>query len=467
MGFVLSIFYFIVSYLTPAAIFGPLAQYRIELILAVLILLVSLPKVIGSVILKTPQSLALIGLAIAAFFSVLVGQHWAGGGVGAFLGFIPSIYFYFLACLHCTTRKRLQVLVLMLLFVCLFVTAHGVFDLLHNAHEGDPSFSGETGNLDVGLWNSEHPYVYAMASDSGELFYRLRGLGMINDPNDFGQLIVCVVPLMFLFWRPNKMAWNIPFVILPVCVLVTSVFLTHSRGALLALTAEASVAARRRIGVMPAALLACILFAAAMALHFTGGRDISASAGEDRTGLWGEGLAVFRAHPLFGIGYGELGNYTESHLTAHNSVVLCAAELGLFGLYFWSLFLFPTVRDALVIGSAKSVNQGEPLEPEEPPFPHPVLEIEQLEKAEINRAGNLLLISLVGFFVTAWFLSRAFAITLFLLGGMTEAVYQMVQQRGMIAPRLPFVRVLTYSAGLAGGLLIVVYTMVRVANFMR
>jgi hypothetical protein len=120
-----------------------------------------------------------------------------------------------------------------------------------------------------------------------------------------------------------------------------------------------------------------------------------------------------------------------------------------------------------VIGSAKSVNQGEPLEPEEPPFPHPVLEIEQLEKAEINRAGNLLLISLVGFFVTAWFLSRAFAITLFLLGGMTEAVYQMVQQRGMIAPRLPFVRVLTYSAGLAGGLLIVVYTMVRVANFMR
>ena len=102
----------------------------------------------------------------------------------------------------------------------------------------------------------EHPYLLAMKSDQGELFYRIRGLGLINDPNDFGQLLVCVTPLMFIFWRAKKMILNIAFVILPVCVLLIGVYLTHSRGALLALMAMAIVAARRRIGTVPALVLA-------------------------------------------------------------------------------------------------------------------------------------------------------------------------------------------------------------------
>ena len=61
-------------------------------------------------------------------------------------------------------------------------------------------------------------------NDAGEWFYRLRGLGEINDPNDFGQLMVCVIPLMFIFWRPKKMFSNIAFVILPVCVLLFGVY---------------------------------------------------------------------------------------------------------------------------------------------------------------------------------------------------------------------------------------------------
>ena len=126
-----------------------------------------------------------------------------------------------------------------------------------------------------------------MRNDAGEWFYRLRGLGEINDPNDFGQLIVCVIPLMFIFWRAKKMLRNIAFVILPVCVLLFGVFLTHSRGALLALMAVAVVAARRRIGTLPALLLAGGLFVAAMALHFTGGREISAECGRRPHGSLG------------------------------------------------------------------------------------------------------------------------------------------------------------------------------------
>jgi hypothetical protein len=42
LGFVLSILYFVTTYLTPDTVFGPLAAYRVEMILAGLIVLVSL-----------------------------------------------------------------------------------------------------------------------------------------------------------------------------------------------------------------------------------------------------------------------------------------------------------------------------------------------------------------------------------------------------------------------------------------
>jgi hypothetical protein len=287
---------------------------------------------------------------------------------------------------------------------------------------------------------------------------------VINDPNDFAQLTVCVIPLMFIFWRAKKIVLNLGCVIIPVCALIFGVFLTHSRGALLALTAIAVVAARRRIGTLPALLLAGSLFIAAMALHFTGGREISTSAGEDRTVLWGEGLQILKAHPLFGVGFGDMADYTEEHLTAHNSFVVCAAELGMFGLYFWSLFLIPTVRDALLTASPRKVSDGKPIVVEEGLFPQVTRKIEAVDKAEVNRFGRLLFLSLTGFLVAGWFLSRAFVMTLYMLAGMAEVVYEMALLRGMIAPRLRLSRVLVYAAGLAVSLVIAMYVMLRTVN---
>jgi hypothetical protein len=462
MGFVLSILYLITYYLTPAYLFGPLANAHIELIIVVLVLIVSVPALMRSFLLKNSQSLAIIGLAIAVFLSFLIGKHWAGGGVRSFLDFIPNGMAYFLVCLHCNSKRKLQVLILMMLSVCLFVIAHGAFDLQHGVPESVPA-PGST--LRKGTTAS--PYLLSQENDSGQSTYRLQGLGEINDPNDFGQLIVCVIPLMFIFWRTKKMITNIPFVILPVCVLLFGVFLTHSRGALLALTAVAIVAARRRIGALPAVLLVGGLFAAAMALHFTGGRDISATAGEDRTALWGQGIELLKTHPLFGVGYHDVYESTEGYLTVHNSVIVCAAELGLFGLYFWSLFLFSTLRDALAIASPLKVSQEEPIIPEKSPFPQSAWRIEEIDKVEINRLGRLMVLSLTGFLVAGLFLSRSFVVTLFLLGGMAEVVYEMALRRGKIAPRLRLARVLLYSGGLEVALVLVMYIMVRILNLMR
>ena len=470
MGFVLSILYLVTNYLSPATIFGPLAAYRVELILAVLIFLVSLHKLSRSFIFKTPQSLALIGLAIAVFASVLIGQQWVSGSLTAILTFIPNAFAYFLVCLHCNSKRKTQVVVLMLFSVCLFVILHGAFDLLHVSQEGPamyPDMTGAEESSAVDQWNIEHPYLLVMENDIGERFYRLRGLGLINDPNDLGQLTVCVIPLMFIFWQTKKALKNTLFVILPVCILLFGTYLTHSRGALIALLAVAIVAARRRIGTAPALLAAGVLFVVAMAIHFTGGRSISADAGEDRTALWSEGLQIIKAHPVFGVGFGGFGDYTDGHLTAHNSVIVCAAELGLFGFYFWCMFIFSTLRDSFAVASPLKLSEGSPTEPEQTLFPQEEKRIELLDKEEISRFGRLLLLSLTGYLAAAMFLSRAFVLTLFLLGGMAEVIFEMARERGMIAPRLPLNRVLGSAAVLMVSLLISMYLVVKILTMMR
>ncbi|MGD0830406.1 MAG: O-antigen ligase family protein [Terracidiphilus sp.] len=416
---------------------------------------------------KTPQSVALIALPFAGSLSVLFGTRWAWGALQAFPEFLPCALAFFLVVIHCHSKRKLQIVVLMLLFACLFVIANGYYDLRYGVPH-TPIYLGEDSDIArATVWNIQHPYILEMENGAGEMIYRLRGQGLINDPNDFGQLTVCVIPLVFFFWRPKRTGRNLVCVFLPVAVLLAGTFLTHSRGALLALMAVAIMAARRRIGTLPAILVAAGVFVGALALNFTGGRGISADAGSDRTALWGEGLQMLKSHPLFGVGLDRMTDYTDSHLTAHNTVVVCAAELGLVGLFFWCLFLFPTVRDALAVASLGKPAEAEPVTPLSLPPPDAAVKMEMIDELEVGRLGRLVVLSLTGFLVAGWFLSRAYVLTFFLIGGIAEVVFEMALERGMIAPRLRASRVIRYSAILAFSLVMVMYVMLRTANLMH
>jgi hypothetical protein len=454
MGFVLSILYFLTYYLTPTVMFGSLAEYRIELILAAVIFLVSIPSLGGSSVGKTSQTLALVGLAIATFMSVVVGAGWAGGGLTALLIFVPNAFAYLLVCIHCTTKRKVQGVILMMLFVCLFVIAQGAGEMRNGLPQGVEA-------RDVHMDGS---YFLGMSNEQKEWFYRLRGQGQINDPNDFAQLIVCLLPLMFFFWQKKRTAWNFIVVLVPVGILLWGAFLTHSRGSILALMAVLIVALRKKIGTVPALLLAALFFVGASATGYTGGRDISASSGEDRTELWGDGLQLLKSHPLFGIGFGYMPDAIGK--TAHNTIVVCAAELGLCGLFFWSMFLFPSVRDALAVAWPKNIleKKAPVLSDTSFPLPPPGTAATMPDEAEIRKLGRLLVLSFTGFMISGWFLSRAFVLTLFLLGGLTEVTFQMALQRGMVSPRLPLGRILRYSGLCTVGFILVMYITLRIVN---
>jgi hypothetical protein len=461
MGFALSILYFITYYLGPSTVFGPLAAYNVELIIAVLVIVASIPVLPRSFILKTHQSLALAGLAVAVFLSVLA-TGWVGGAVKAFQQFIPDAFAYFLVCLHCNTRKKLQILVLMLLSVSLFVIIQGQLELTHSTSPQEsetlPGDITDTVTLNKPAWNAAHPYLFAQQTVSGEWIYRIRGMDQINDPNDFGQFLVCVIPLVFIFWRPKKRVRNTLVVLLPVSGLLYGTFLTHSRGALLSIVAMVIVAGRRRIGTIPALLLAGALFVVAFANGFTGGRDISSGSG--RMVLWAMSIGQLKSHPLFGVGFGNLADIIGQ--TSHNSIMVCAAETGLLGLFFWVMFIFATLRDTLTLASPEKVSEGEPNASANQLPGYATRPRDLIEKPEIIRLGRLLMISFTGFLTAGFFLSRAFVLTLFLLGGIAEVIYQLALQRGMVSPRLNLGRVMLYSAPLSVALVVGVYIFIRI-----
>ena len=133
MGFVLALFYLMTSYLGTITVFGAIAKYHVQEILAAIVFFISIPSLQRTFVQKTIQSLALGGLAIAVAMSMLVGMNYYRGAITEFGDFIPNAFAYFLVVLHCRTKLRLQILVLLLFFVSsmyeLSKQTHNVIDI--------------------------------------------------------------------------------------------------------------------------------------------------------------------------------------------------------------------------------------------------------------------------------------------------------------------------------------------------
>ena len=464
MGLIVTLLYILTAYLSPPTVFGPLAAFHLEFILAVIALLVSIPFLPRD-LLKQPQMLAISGMLFAVFMSRLF-TGWFGSAPRGVMEFLPDVFVYVLIVTHCRGKRSLQLVTLTLFLASCYVIARGALAVqAHDAHS---------------------PYIYSQGIGNEDYILRIRGLSIIGDPNDFAQVLVSLVPCMFFFAHPRRRFRNMMILVPPIAVLIAGLYLTHSRGAMLALVAVMVLAFRRKIGTIPAAILGGGALTAATALSWSGGRQISMEAGADRMDAWATGLELFKSHPLFGVGFKRFTDY--NYITAHNSVVVCAAELGIIGFYFWVLFLVTSVRRGLSV-SRGSVQHAEPQVIEPTPYwmatlqrghspslanpshsrPMAVLESPGPEGAafdvsepEIRRLAGLILIALAGFLVAGWFLSRAYVMWLFIYGGMMQSVLQMGQAKGITYKIDPLFRLLRMSAVAAASLLVIVYIILRV-----
>lgn len=171
----------------------------------------------------------------------------------------------------------------------------------------------------------------AAADGSRLVLERLRGTGIFHDPNDFGMILVLgLILTSSCFMKPNT-GWTRHVWLIPIYILMGSLALTHSRGALLSLACAipSAVAYRRGWKFGLAAMVGMPLLAIAFSARMSDVNAISEGTGQSRIQIWSDSLVLWREHPVFGLGAGML--VEELEVVSHNSFLHCYAELGMLG----------------------------------------------------------------------------------------------------------------------------------------
>jgi O-antigen ligase len=431
MGYIFTLLYISLLFITPSALMPSLASYRIQIWVAVAALLASLPTMIADSRWRVPQLAVFAVFLISVPISLVAGpSHWMGGAVAALLDFLPNGIIFLLILVNCRSIRRLKMLLLVLLLIAGYYVARGA----------QAYYAGST----------QSPFVISQRLDdqSGTLLLRIRALGNLNDPNDFAQFIICLIPFIWLWYkRPRAVA-------LLLCGALSAfflwgMFLTHSRGSLVAAAVVLLFAFRQRIGNVASGLVTAASLVALLAVDFSGGRAISMQGGQDRLDLWGNALALFKSAPLFGVGYKQ---FEVGGLTAHNSYVLCLVELGVVGYFCWIaaiVFAFARLKEVRQVAVPDELPNPDAVEP----APH---------EREIQVLALASRLSLIAFLSTAFFLSRAYAATFWLVIGLAIATAQISRDQETSFSEL--LRLLKRSAGAVVLSVTCIYVILRVAH---
>lgn len=244
---------------------------------------------------------------------------------------------------------------------------------------------------------------------------RAAGIGVMADPNDLALTLVMALPLAIALWEGERGFYRRLLAALAAAALVNGVVVSQSRGGALGLMVvlflegfERVPGRQLRTVYTVGALLAG--FVALNAIFAQRGAGLLEAASEanamSRRAAWTAGMRMMVRRPLTGVGLyqfpdrvaefappgsGELG------ITAHNSLVLVAGELGVPGLAFFVALLGHTLASALRVRRR----------------------LAQQEATRTQRAlGGAMARAFAGWFTCAFFLSQAYQVWLYILVGL-------------------------------------------------
>jgi hypothetical protein len=169
---------------------------------------------------------------------------------------------------------------------------------------------------------------------------RVRFRGAVEDPNELALLVVGAIPIAFALAERRRSALALALSVLTLAVVALCVIFTQSRGGQMVFAVVLAAYFARKFGLR-GLLIALIC---AVPIVFLGGRSGGEAEGStmERLECWSVGMQLLRQSPVLGVG---LGQFTEHHyLTAHNSYVLTAAELGFPGMVLWLSILYVSVK---------------------------------------------------------------------------------------------------------------------------
>jgi hypothetical protein len=239
---------------------------------------------------------------------------------------------------------------------------------------------------------------------------RVRYRGVLQDPNELALAGGIGLPLAFAVGAGRRRRSVVRGVLLASALLLVGAcaVLTGSRGGQLVLLAVLGVMFVKRFGLVGVALGGVL----ALPLLLLGGRSgtEAESSTLERVDCWAEALAIWRAHPVFGVGLGRFSDY--HYMTAHNSYLLTLAELGPPGMLLFGSIVYLSAKIPIeVLRRYPRLARGE-----------------RAEGVRVARPWALaLLAAFAGLAVGIFFLSFAYHYVLWIYLGLAGALYSAVR----------------------------------------
>lgn len=388
-----------------------------------------------------------------------VTSGWAGGMVLVVQNFLPVVAAFMLMVAALDSRERLRTMMAVMTLCTAVLALHGI----------------EQAKLGVG-WTG-------VPLSQGT---RIQYVGLFNDPNDLGMLFVMCLPMaMYLRRQGGVLGLRRLFWTVVAGVLLYGVYLTDSRGTMLAVVVVLGVYVWQRWGLVAAGTLGAAALAMMMVLLPSRIQELDASeeSAMGRIDAWYAGIEMFMDSPLFGVG---VGGFTDHNvLTAHNSFVLVLAETGAIGFTVWIAFIGYSVLMLVAVlrtgeyqvlehagaragamqpafGAGSAGSPGDAASAMATTAPEEEDEDEVLSEWQQDRAIALvLLLSMSGMFACAFFLSRSYIVILYLLMALPIAHYMGMRERWSFLPAYRLTRTMLRWPLIAGGAAIGLYVLVK------
>jgi putative inorganic carbon (HCO3(-)) transporter len=457
MAFALFILYLALSYLYPGELLPELAPYRATYWVG----MAALAAAIAAHLCRKDGPLTNIQLWLLLLFTAVMGlslaiaEEWLGAPIAALQRFGPSLTMFVLAMCTVTSLVRLRIAAgcVIALTIALMLQGAAAYHFGFNSRlflldraPFDVAQGGASEDVEADVME-EQPDPDRMTDEledfAGEDDWsevpRIRALGFMHDPNDLAVGMIVALGLIGGAWKPRLQLRHL-LLAAAAGALVYGVYLTRSRGGAVALVVVLWRLAACHFGRGPALGLLGALGAGLMTLDF-GGRSLAGALDESssaRLDAWTEGLEMLKSQPIFGVGYGQ---FVDHHtLTAHNALVLSFAETGLLGCFLWVGLLVVTMLELHRLKTLPGTGAFE---------------------GTTRQWAQALQLSLIGFMAAAFFLSRTFVPTLYLVIGLSVALAAIARSanKSIPLPSLPGLGMLVLACEL--GSIGIVYAIVK------
>jgi len=412
MSFALFIVYLLMVFVRPAEHFVELREVPFMEIASILALVgAALAILMGSrPPLRAGQVSLLLSIVVWMLFTVVVTPASSSENFDKVLGFVKSATTAFLlVILNVTTVRRVRAVAFVLTIPAIFLAVRTASDYQTHLEEVSRHTRGdlETEGADT-TWDSNEPSGEAAPKFAPDDEFRVMNKGLFGDPNDLALTLIAILPFTIALRRRASPVRNVLLVWLPVAVIIYGIYVTRSRGGVLALACVLGLLVRHRLGNSLSLATAGIAVVGLMGAGFVGSRSMSMDqSAEGRVEMWSAGLQNLKGSPVWGIGFSNFDGVNVK--AAHSAYVQCFAELGIVGYVLWLALMMVTLDDLRQIHATA-----------------------QPEDADLRLWGRAIQVSLIGFLIGAIFLSRAYDVQLFILLGLGTAIGDVARRRGYL-----------------------------------